>query len=59
MFENKVLDGKRYLFDFQYLKGMLSDDNKIVKFNFKKEIDSVLKQIDNAIEGAISISSND
>ncbi len=59
MFENKVLDGKRYLFDFHYLKGMLSEDDKIVNFNFKKEIDSVIKQIDNAIDGTISIFTND
>ena len=53
MFENKVLDGKRYLFDFQYLKTMISEDNKTINFNFKKEMDSVIKQIDNAIEGTI------
>ena len=55
MFENKLLDSKRYLFDFPYLKDMMIKEKKAASFNFKNEMDTILKQIDQAIEGAISI----
>ena len=59
MFENKLLDSKRYLFDFPYLKDMMIKEKKAASFNFKNEMNTILKQIDQAIEGAISIDKED
>ena len=51
MFENNIMDSKRYLFDFQYLKNLLNNDNKKgSSFNFKKEMDNIFKNIDFAIQ---------
>ena len=51
MFENNIMDSKRYLFDFQYLKNLLNNDNKKgSSFNFKKEMDNIFKNIDFAIK---------
>ena len=46
MFENNIMDSKRYLFDFQYLKNMLNNDGKKgSSFNFKQEMDNIFKNI--------------
>ena len=51
MFKNNIMDSKRYLFDFQYLKNMLNNDGKKgSSFNFKQEMDNIFKNIDFAIQ---------
>ena len=51
MFENNIMDSKRYLFDFQYYKKMFDNDSKKgSSFNFKREMDNIFKNIDFAIQ---------